>query len=434
MDAEDLDLTTFATTALHFNYNGNNFGGKIFFKDVKSVNETVVLNWVSKSCTKQIRWYYFNPARWLRIWPLDNDSLTTLKAMDTSYNWLSLSGGLFICSDLSIYGSLVHHWKFNSYYLIAWVNYDFLNNSYLPNFMQSMLFVNGLSLGYAFDSYGGIASLFGAGLLLDASCGNGIVEGTEICDQWTNNGKAGYCNATCNGMTSTNSGWGGGGWGWGGWGDTTPTPSTPVEIPLATGFTQVISGLKLDTGNNIIPMPISGQIVPNSPYWTELTNAYLFAYKIGITTQRPIERANLIGTLSRKHAAKMISQFAIKIMNKQADPNRACNFKDISKETEEMKYYMILACKLGIMWLQSDWTPGTTFNPNAIVTRAQFGTMLSRLLYGNTYNGVAKWSDYYSPHLKALQKNAIMNNISKPRNSELRGNVMIMMQRIATTK
>jgi len=55
VDAADLDLTSFSTTALHFNYNGNNFGGKIFFKDTKQVTETVVLNGVSKSCSKQIR-------------------------------------------------------------------------------------------------------------------------------------------------------------------------------------------------------------------------------------------------------------------------------------------------------------------------------------------------------------------------------------------
>ena len=42
------------------------------------------------------------------------------------------------------------------------------------------------------------------------------------------------------------------------------------------------------------------------------------------------------------------------------------------------------------MGLESDGTPGKVFNPNTTVTRAQFGTMLSRLLYGNTYNKPAK--------------------------------------------
>ena len=86
------------------------------------------------------------------------------------------------------------------------------------------------------------------------------------------------------------------------------------------------------------------------------------------------------------------------------------------------------------MGLKSDWTPNTVFSPAGIVTRAQFGTMLSRLLYGNKYNAPAVWTDYYSPHLKALKLNGIMNNIDKPWNFELRWNVMIMMQRVASTQ
>jgi hypothetical protein len=53
--AEVLDLSELALTEIRFAYNGNNFGGKIFFQDTKDVSETVSLNGVSKACTKQIR-------------------------------------------------------------------------------------------------------------------------------------------------------------------------------------------------------------------------------------------------------------------------------------------------------------------------------------------------------------------------------------------
>jgi len=427
-DATDLNLTSMHTTDVHFNYNGNNFGGKLFFNDVKTVAETVVLNWAKKTCTKQIRWYYFNPARGLRVWPLDADTLDYLRTVDSSYNKLSIAGGLFICDDLSIYGSIVHTLNMNTYYLIAWVNYDFLNNSYLPNFMQTMLFVNWLSLWYVFDSYGGIASLFGAGLIMNATCGNGVVEWSEICDQWANNGKVWYCNATCNGMTPTPApGWGGGWWGGG---SISPTPS-PVEIPFASGINQTISGLHLDSGNVVVPQQSGTQLIPNSPYGTELTNAYLFAYKLWITTQRPITTANLQWNLTREQAAKMISQFAVKVLNKTPDPMMTCKFTDITKRSQEMQYYIDLSCRLGIMGLQSNGTPNTVFSPNTLVNRAQFGTMLSRLLYGNTYNAPAVGKDYYSQHLKALKTNSIMKDINKPWNFELRWNVMIMVQRVA---
>ncbi|HBB04145.1 TPA: hypothetical protein DCZ39_04610 [Patescibacteria group bacterium] len=47
-----------------------------------------------------------------------------------------------------------------------------------------------------------------------------------------------------------------------------------------------------------------------------------------------------------------------------------------------MRFYIKLACQLGIMGINS-----SLFNPNGIVTRAEFGTVLSRSLYGNLYDG-----------------------------------------------
>jgi hypothetical protein len=42
------------------------------------------------------------------------------------------------------------------------------------------------------------------------------------------------------------------------------------------------------------------------------------------------------------------------------------------------------------------------FQPLLVVTRAQFGTILSRLLYGETLNG---GTPYYAKHLQALREN-----------------------------
>lgn len=424
-----LDLTDLAVTDLHFWWNGNNFGAKLFLKDLKSVSETVMLNWSIKNCTKQIRGYYFNPVRWLRIWPLDQDSLAYLRTTDSSYNNLSLSWWLFLCDNSSqaIYGSIVHRWKFNTYYIVAWVNYNFTYNTYFPSYLNSMLFVNGLSVWYMFDSYWGIASIFGTWLLVSAICWNGIVEGTEMCDQWINNGKVWFCNITCNGITTNNGAWWAW-WGWGWWWEEEPEDNEPVEIPLASGL-QIISGIILESWNVVVPSLSTGGF-----YNEEMTSAYLFAYKAGITTRWPITAASLKNSLMRNHAAKMISQFAMRVLEKTPDDKVVCKFTDMQEESLEMQYYAELSCKLGLMWLQSDGTPNTVFNPNAIVTRAQFGTMLSRLLYGDTYNAPAKGSDYYTPHLKALQKADIMKNISMPWNTELRWYVLIMMRRISSQK
>ncbi|MEI7557625.1 MAG: hypothetical protein WCJ45_01985 [bacterium] len=98
-----------------------------------------------------------------------------------------------------------------------------------------------------------------------------------------------------------------------------------------------------------------------------------------------------------------------------------CNFMDMQNESTEMKFYSRLACQLGLMGVGV-----TNFDPKGEVTRAQFGTVLSRALWGNVYNG---GTPYYLPHLQALQHTGIMNDISMPTMNELRGYVMLMLMR-----
>jgi hypothetical protein len=101
----------------------------------------------------------------------------------------------------------------------------------------------------------------------------------------------------------------------------------------------------------------------------------------------------------------------------------------MKNETAEYQRYAKIACQLGIMWLDSKWNSNTTFSPDVILTRAQFGTMLSRLLRWEAYN----WQpgQWYEAHLKALNENGIMKKINDPTMFEKRQNVMIMFYRIA---
>jgi hypothetical protein len=67
------------------------------------------------------------------------------------------------------------------------------------------------------------------------------------------------------------------------------------------------------------------------------------------------------------------------------------------------------------MGLKQDGSPDKEFNPNIAVTRAQFGTMLSRLLYDGIYNvPLGSKVPWYQKHLQALQINGIMTQISNP--------------------
>lgn len=89
--------------------------------------------------------------------------------------------------------------------------------------------------------------------------------------------------------------------------------------------------------------------VINSPYSAEVTESFSFAYSMGITSQCPIESANLPGLVLRKHAAKMIAQFAINVLGKKIDATKQCNFIDIKNDSTELQRYMKIACQLGIM-------------------------------------------------------------------------------------
>ncbi|MFA6256572.1 MAG: immunoglobulin-like domain-containing protein, partial [Candidatus Absconditabacterales bacterium] len=172
--------------------------------------------------------------------------------------------------------------------------------------------------------------------------------------------------------------------------------------------------------------------IVDSSFSTELNNAYLRAYGYDITTITTIQKANLKSVLVRKDMAKMISNFALNVLNKNVSTGATCIFSDTSSLSKETQYYAMVACRLGLMGYESDGvTLKKTFDPNQKVDRAQFGTILSRLLRGTKNNGGIK---YYENHLKALKAEGIMTKIDTPSAKELRGRVMLMMQRVAETK
>jgi hypothetical protein len=153
----------------------------------------------------------------------------------------------------------------------------------------------------------------------------------------------------------------------------------------------------------------------------------VFAFDVGITTVPSICEANMYGPLLRKHMAKFLSMFAIQVLDRQPDLTRVCEFSDMGEESFEMQGFARISCQLGIMGLQQDGSPDTVFNPNQVVTRAMFGTALSRLIYGQAHNSPT--GVRYQEHLNALQADGIMTQINNPDVLEVRGFVMLMLQR-----
>lgn len=157
-------------------------------------------------------------------------------------------------------------------------------------------------------------------------------------------------------------------------------------------------------------------------YTSELQSAYRYAHSIGITTMPTIDTANMYGNLIRSHMAKMMSEYAKKVLGKTPDTSLSCDFTDIAGQSAELQWFIKESCQLGLMGQGI-----TAFDPNGIVTRAQFGTVLSRALRGSLFDGA---NPYYKDHLQSLKDLGIMTKIDKPNTNEVRGYVMLMMMRV----
>ena len=159
----------------------------------------------------------------------------------------------------------------------------------------------------------------------------------------------------------------------------------------------------------------------NTENTTEFEQAYKFAYENWITTMDTIEKADMEWPLTRIAMAKMLSNYAINIQGKKPANIIIPNFKDITPElNDEYDFWVSLAYQLGIMWINM---PDNKFRPFDFVTRAEFATALSRMLF-STPDG----DPYYVTHIEKLKEEWIIKD-DNPDMQELRWYVMIMLMR-----
>ena len=166
-----------------------------------------------------------------------------------------------------------------------------------------------------------------------------------------------------------------------------------------------------------------------NPYYSdEMNQAYQFAYHYGITTKTNIKDAAMNWELTRIAMAKMLSQYAINVLWIQPDKSRNNQFADVSDKLDtEYDDGVTLAYQLWIMWINM---PNNEFRPYNYVTRGEFATALSRLLYNTSDWEYEMTSSYYVPHINKLAYEGILTN-TDPYMKELRGYVMLMLMRSA---
>ena len=174
-----------------------------------------------------------------------------------------------------------------------------------------------------------------------------------------------------------------------------------------------------------------GTLVPmyafGATYSDELKEAYAYAYTNGITTMKTIDNADMYGSLTRVAMAKMIANYATTVLWLTPDTSAKCTFTDVTAALDaQYDNWVTKACQLGLMGQNI-----TAFRPNDLVTRAEFGTTLSRALNANSDDLAAMNAadPYYKDHLNFLKSEGIMNQIDNPFMTEVRGYVMLMMMR-----
>ena len=160
----------------------------------------------------------------------------------------------------------------------------------------------------------------------------------------------------------------------------------------------------------------------------EQNDAYNFAKSNWITTTLSIEDAKMNTELTRIQMAKMLSNFAINVLwEEPAAEKWIVKFDDVTNKLD--KQYDNAVTKSYQLWIMWQNVKNNEFRPNDEVTRAEFASALSRLLY-QTEEWEYKWtSKYYIPHITKLYNEWIINK-ADPKIKEKRWYVMTMLKRV----
>ena len=144
---------------------------------------------------------------------------------------------------------------------------------------------------------------------------------------------------------------------------------------------------------------------------------------------RTIQEARLDQPLTRAELAKIMSVYAMKEYHLKPLITGAANYKDVNADLGDLADYIQLAYRLQIMGINADGTPMQAFEPHKLVSRAEFATVLSRVIWGNKHNIAG--DDRYSAHLQALKKYEIITSDVPANWWELRGRALLMLHRAA---
>ena len=201
---------------------------------------------------------------------------------------------------------------------------------------------------------------------------------------------------------------------------------TPIEVVVQTVTiknTDIVATVRTE-----IPSSNTTRSSSSSKTHTKEENdAYSFAKSNGITTTDSIDNAKMNTELTRIQMAKMLSNYAVNVLWQEPDVSKwTIKFEDVTNKMD--KQYDNAVTKAYQLWIMWQNMKNNEFRPNDEVTRSEFASALSRLLY-QTEEWNYKWTwKYYIPHVAKLYNEWIINK-TDPKIKEKRWYVMTMLMR-----
>ena len=223
------------------------------------------------------------------------------------------------------------------------------------------------------------------------------------------------------------------------WGGGGSRATTTEDAQAATWDTAKVDDKKVDetkTDDTTNPDSTNNEGTDGSKaetYSDELVAAYEWAYGQGITTMPTIQKAKLNDSITREQLAKMMVQFMSKVLDKKPIKTDTPDYDDVTVQSrwQEMYDFVTLAYQYQIMGIDANGNALKKFKPTGTVSRAEFATVLSRVLFGDTYNQNS--GNYRELHIQALNKVGILTN-TNPTITELRGWILLMLYRSRNIK
>lgn len=199
----------------------------------------------------------------------------------------------------------------------------------------------------------------------------------------------------------------GGGW----WGEVGPIlPIVHPVIPVVYTWFWFAWWQALFSGSVILADVLSSC---DNLQW-ETNKSYCFAFSIWSTTKTTLEDAEYNREIRRSELAKMVSEYAVQILHQVPEQGKTCHhYNDVTSRYKTMDPYITMVCALGLMWVDNNGDQMIHFRPKDLVTRGEYMTVLSRMLYGRKYDisddEIGK-VPFYQYHLDNLVSQGIFNH------------------------